>query len=151
MKVQYVSEVLCTKEEAWALITDFSRRPEWIPFMEKCYITEKKDGWVGSKYQEKEVFLGIHLNINYEITVWKDMEQMSSKCLMGPFYPVVNIYLKDIPGSKRVSSTLEVDLEIGVLGLLPKSIIKRQIDHLIQPLIDNYVRILETNTSLKKA
>lgn len=151
MKVQYSNDVLCTKEEAWALITDFDRRPDWIPFMEKCYLTEKKEGWVGSKYQEKEVFLKIPLNINYTITEWKEGQQLSSRCEMPPFYPVVNIYVKEIPGSTKINCTLEVDIDLGVFKFIPKSIIKPQIDHLINPLVENFIRILETDSSLRKA
>jgi ribosome-associated toxin RatA of RatAB toxin-antitoxin module len=149
MKLDYSNEVLCTKEEAWALITDFERRPEWIPFMEKCYITEKKEGWVGSKYQEKEVFLKIPLNINYTITRWKENEQLSSRCEMPPFYPVVNIFVKDIPGSRKIKCTLQVDIDLGIFKFIPQSIIRPQIDNLINPLVNNFVRILETNSSLK--
>jgi hypothetical protein len=149
MKVDYSNDVLCTKEEAWALITDFEKRPDWIPFMEKCYFTEKKEGWVGSKYQEKEVFLKIPLNINYTITAWKENQQLSSRCEMAPFYPVVNIFIKDIPGSKKINCNLQVEIDLGIFKFIPKSMIKPQIDALINPMVDNFVRILESNSSLK--
>lgn len=151
MKIEYTNEVLCTKEEAWALITNFERRPDWIPFMEKCYITEKKEGWVGSKYQEKEVFLKIPLNINYTITVWKENEQMSSKCDMAPFYPLVNIYVKDIPGSNKILSILELEADLGIFKFIPTSMIKSQINVLMKPLVDNFKSILEESSSLRKA
>lgn len=150
MKFEYSNPVKCTKEDAWKLITDLERRPEWIPFMEKCYYTEKKDGIVGSRYQEKEVFLGIALNLNYEITVYKAYEQMSSKCLMAPFYPQVNIYVKEKP-DKSVFCTLEFDIKLGPFEWTPKFILKGQVDKLVQPLVDNFISILERDSTLKQA
>src|SRR5665647_1994496 len=95
MRFEFVNKVRCTKMEAWQFIINLERRPDWIHFMEKCYWTEKKPGIVGSRYQEKELFLGIPLNINYEVTVYKEFQQMSSKCMMPPFYPVVDVLLKE--------------------------------------------------------
>ena len=37
MIFEYSNHVQCTKEEAWAFITDLERRPDWIHFQEKCY------------------------------------------------------------------------------------------------------------------
>ena len=150
MRIAYENEVLCTREEAWQLITDFERRPSWIPFMERCYITDKKAGWIGTRYQEKEVIIGIPVNINYEIIAWDEMNRISSKCLMLPFYPHVNVYLRDIPDSDKILSGLEVDIEIGPFRFMPKSILRKQIDLLFSPLVHNYIRHLEANTILKK-
>jgi hypothetical protein len=49
-----------------------------------------------------------------------------------------------------VVCSLIIDLKIGVLGLLPKSIIKRQVDNLVQPLVDQFIKILETESVLNK-
>lgn len=148
MTFEYNNFVRCTKEEAWGLITDLERRPDWIPFQEKVYWTDKKDGMTGSRYQEVEVFLGIHLNINYEVTVWKTNEQLSSKCLMPPLYPVVDIFVKEKPAG--VDCTLRFSIKLGPLELIPKFLLKKQVDHLIQPMVDNFIRILESESSLRK-
>ncbi|MBK9793582.1 MAG: SRPBCC family protein [Sphingobacteriales bacterium] len=148
MTFEYTNPVKCTKQEAWNLIADLERRPDWIHFQEKCYWTDKKPGMVGSRYQEKEVFLGFPLNVNYEITVWKEFEQVSSICLMPPFHQTVDVIVKE--NASGVICSLIIDLKIGVLGLLPKSIIKRQVDNLVQPLVDQFIKILETESVLNK-
>ena len=57
MIFEYDNNIKCTKEEAWKLITEIERRPEWIHFMDNCKWLDKKTGIVGSTYQEEEVFL----------------------------------------------------------------------------------------------
>jgi hypothetical protein len=148
MKFEYSNNIKCTKEEAWELITDLERRPEWIHFMEKCYYTDKKEGIVGSKYQEKEVFLGIPININYDVIVYEEYKQFSSRCTMAPFYPVVNIYVNELP-NKMIFSKLEFDIKLGPFEWMPKFMIKKQVDALVQPLVDAFKDILERGTSLK--
>ena len=133
MIFEYSNHVQCTKEEAWAFITDLERRPDWIHFQEKCYWTDKKPGMVGSKYQEKEVFLGIPLNVNYEITVWKEYERVSSKCKMAPFYQVVDI-----------------DAKLGPFFLVPEKFLRKQVDAIVQPLTDKFVEILERESVLRR-
>lgn len=147
MIVEFTSHVRCTKQEAWKLITDLERRPEWIHFQEKCYWLEKKESMVGSRYQEKEVFLGIPLNINYEITDWIEYERMSSKCKMPPFHPKVDIIVEE--EKNGVLCSLIIDLKLGPFFLVPEKIIRTKIKALIQPLIDEFNRILESESSLK--
>lgn len=147
MTFEYNNFVRCTKEEAWQLITDLERRPDWIHFQEKVYWTEKKEGMVGSRYQEIEVFLGIHLNINYEVTEWKENEQISSRCLMPPLYPVVDVFVKEKPGG--VESTLRFSIKLGPFELIPKFILKKQVDNIIQPMVDSFKKILESESSLR--
>lgn len=148
MKFEYSNNIRCTKEEAWSLLADLERRPEWIHFMEKCYYTDKKEGIVGSKYQEKEVFLGIPLNLNYDVIAYEEFKQFSSRCTMAPFYPVVNIYVNELP-NKTVFSKLEIDIKLGPFEWMPKFMIKKQVDALVQPLVDAFKNILERDTSLK--
>ena len=146
MRFEYTNKVRCTKEEAWQFIIDLERRPDWIHFMEKCYWTEKKPGMIGSRYQEKEVFLGIPLNINYEITAWKDHEQISSKCMMPPFYPVVDVIVKENEGGCICS--LVVNAKMGPFVLVPEKFLRKQVDALVQPLVDKFIEILENETEL---
>lgn len=146
MRFEYINRVRCTKEEAWMLITDLDRRPEWIHFMEQCYWTDKKPGMLGSRYQEKEVFLGIPLNINYEVTAWKEMEQMSSKCMMPPLYPVVDILLKEEKGA--CICTLVIEMHTKLFMLIPERFLRKQVDALVQPFVDEFIRILEAETKL---
>ncbi len=101
MIISYEQEINATHQEAWDLILDFENRPTWIPFMEACYITDKKESWTGTRYQEKEVIIGIPVNINYEIIQWIENQKMVSKCLMAPFYPHVTIIVDEIPDSKK--------------------------------------------------
>ena len=49
-----------------------------------------------------------------------------------------------------VYTKLLIDGDLGVLGLLPKWIIKNRVDALVQPLVDKFFDILESETSLKK-
>ena len=57
MTFEYTNNIKCTKEEAWKLITEIERRPDWIHFMDKCVWLDKKPGIVGSTYNEEEIFL----------------------------------------------------------------------------------------------
>lgn len=149
MIISYEQEINATHQEAWDLILDFENRPKWIPFMESCYITDKKENWIGTRYQEKEVIIGIPVNINYEIIQWIENQKMVSKCLMAPFYPHVTIIVDEIPGSKKIKSKLDVEIELGPFKFMPKFLLQKQIDFLFQPLVKNFKIHLEANTSLK--
>ncbi len=148
MLFEYSNLVKCTREEAWAFVINIERRPDWIHFMEKCYWTEKKPGMVGSRYQEKEVFLGIPLNINYEVTAWKEYEQMSSKCNMMPFYPVVDIFLKE--EEDGCLCTLRIEGNLSIFKLIPNSILRKQVDNLVLPLVDKFIELLESESSRRE-
>lgn len=141
MKFEYTSKVHCTREEAWALISNLERRPDWIHFMEKCYWTDKKPGMVGSRYQEKELFLGIPLNINYEVTAYREYEQMSSKCMMPPFYPQVDISVRQEKDGCHCALT--INAKMGPFALVPEKFLRKQVNALVQPLIDRFKHILE--------
>ena len=147
MRFEYSNKVRCTPEEAWQFIINLERRPDWIHFMEKCYWTDVKPGMVGSRYQEKEVFLGIPLNINYEVTVWKELEQMSSKCMMPPFYPIVDVIVKK--EKDGVFCSLIVNAKMGPFALVPEKFLRKQVDALVQPLVDAFIEILENESELK--
>jgi hypothetical protein len=147
MLFEYINFVKCTKEEAWQLISHIERRPDWIHFMEKCYWTEKKPGMIGSRYQEKEVFLGIPLNINYVVTKWVEHKEMSSKCNMMPFYPEVDVLVKEKYGG--CECILRVEGNMNIFKLIPNSILRKQVDYLVQPFIDNFIELLESESVLK--
>lgn len=145
MLFEYINKVKCTKEEAWQLIIDIERRPDWIHFQEKCYWTDKKPGMVGSRYQEVEVFLGFHMNVNYEVIEWVDHVKMKSKCMMPPFHQTVEVTVSE--ETDGVICTLRIEANMGVLGLLPKSFIKKQVDNLIDPFTQQFIHILESESS----
>lgn len=149
MIFEYANNVNCTKEEAWKLITEIERRPEWIHFMEKCNWLDKKPVIVGSTYQEKEVFLGFPLNVKYTVSAYQEYERMSSKCDMYPFHQMVEVLMKENKNG-TVLCTLRIDANIGVLGFIPKIIINNRVDALIQPLVDKFISILESESSLRK-
>ena len=148
MILEYTNLIQCTKEEAWKLITEIERRPDWIHFQEKCYWLDKKPAIIGSTYQEIEVFLGFHLNVKYMVTEYKEYEKMSSKCDMYPFHQLIEVTMKD-NNNGTIFTKLKIDAKIGVLGLLPKSIIKNRVDALVQPFVDKFKEILETESSLR--
>ena len=147
MIFEYSNIIKCTKEEAWKLITEIERRPDWIHFMEKCYWLDKKSTIVGSTYQEKEVFLGFPLNVKYLVTDFVPYEIMKSKCDMAPFHQTVEVTMRQ--EKNGVFSKLKIEAKMGVLGLLPKSIINNRVDALVQPLVDKFKEILESESSLR--
>jgi hypothetical protein len=102
---------------------------------------------IGSRYQEKEVFLGIPLNINYVVTKWKEHEEMSSKCNMLPFYPEVEILVKEEPGG--CLCILRIEGNMSIFKLIPNSILRKQVDNLVQPLVDQFIHLLESESCLR--
>ena len=146
MVFEYSNIIKCTKEEAWKLITEIERRPDWIHFMEKCYWLDEKSTMVGSTYQEKEVFLGFPLNVKYTVTDFVPFQIMKSKCDMLPFHQTVEVTMRQ--EKNGVFSKLKIEAKMGVLGLLPKSIINNRVDALVQPLVDKFQEILESEASL---
>jgi hypothetical protein len=142
MQFKYSSDVRNTLENVWDFAMDFERRPEWIHFFDKCYITHKTENWVGTTYKEKSVFLGIPLYIEYTITIYEHQKQMSSHCKMPPFFPTVHISVWD-NGDGTIHSVLEFDIKLGPFVLVPKSIIKKQVDNIIHPFIDKFVEIMD--------
>lgn len=147
MIFEYDNIIKCTKEEAWKLITEIERRPDWIHFMEKCYWLDKKSSIIASTYQEKEVFLGFPLNVKYIVTDFVEHELLKSKCDMMPFYQTVEVYMRQ--EKTGVFCALKIDAKMGVLGLLPNSIIRNRVDALVEPLVDKFKEILETESILR--
>ena len=150
MTFEYSNNITCTKEEAWKLITEIERRPDWIHFMDKCVWLEKKPDIIGSTYNEVEVFLGFSLNVKYKVTEYIEFEKMTSKCDMYPFHQKVEVTMKENKNG-TIFTKLLIDAEIGVLGLIPKFIIKNRVDALVQPLVDKFFEILETESVLQKS
>lgn len=148
MTFEYSNNIKCTKEEAWKLVTEIERRPDWIHFMDKCAWVDKKPGMIGSTYVEEEVFLGFHLDVKYTVVEYKEFEKMTSKCDMYPFHQKVEVTMKENKDG-TVYAKLVIDAQIGVLGLIPKFIIKNRVDALVQPLVDKFFDILESESSLK--
>jgi hypothetical protein len=149
MTFEYSNNIKCTKEEAWKLITEIERRPDWIHFMDNCSWLDKKPEIIGSTYNEEEVFLGFHLNVKYTVTEYKEFEKMTSKCDMYPFHQKVEVSMRENKNG-TVFTKLVIDAQIGVLGLIPKFIIKNRVDALVQPLVDKFFDILESESSLKQ-
>jgi uncharacterized membrane protein len=140
-KVQYRNIIKCSVEEAFQLAMDMDRRPEWIDFISKCHFTDQKPGMIGSRYREVSVFLGIPLNIEYDIIAYEENARIKSRCTMGPLYPIVEVTYKPVP--QGVDSTLTVELTLGPLALMPKFVLKSMIDNLFNRFIKNYIDILE--------
>ena len=142
MIFKYTSDVHNTLENVWDFVMDFGRRPEWIDFFEKCYITHQTDDWVGTKYKEKSVFLGIPLYIEYKITIYEHQKQMSSHSNMPPFFPTVHISVWD-NGDGTIHSVLEFDIKLGAFLLVPNKFLRKQVDGIIHPFVDAYVEIMD--------
>ena len=68
---------------------------------------------------------------------------------MYPFHQKVEVSMKENKNG-TVFTKLVIDAQIGVLGLIPKFIIKNRVDALVQPLVDKFFDILESESSLKK-
>ena len=138
----YTSTVHNSMENVWDFIMDFERRPEWIDFFDKSYITKQTSNWIGTHYKEKLTFLGIPLYIEYIIIDYHEQHYMVSKCNMAPFYPVVTITAKDNEDG-TVFTSLEFDIKLGPFFLVPKRIIKKQVDDLITPFIEKFREIMD--------
>ena len=142
MKFKYDSNVRNSLENVWDFIMNFERRPEWIHFFDKSFISEKADTWVGTKYKEKLTFLGIPLFIEYEITEYQERSNLFAICKMPPFKPKIEIQVRD-NGDGTIYSSLEFEIKLVALRFAPKKFVKKQVDKLILPVIDNYIRILD--------
>ncbi len=130
-------------EVVWGFIMEFERRPEWIHFFDKSFITDKKDGWVGTKYKDKLTFLGIPLFLESTITHYEENKMWCAKCPMPPFYPEIEVNTRD-NGDGTIYSSLQFDITLkGPFRFIPKSLIKKQVDELIAPCIDRYIDILD--------
>jgi hypothetical protein len=68
---------------------------------------------------------------------------------MYPFHQRVEVTMKDNKNG-TVYTKLHLDADLGVLGLLPKWIIKNRVDALVQPLVDKFFEILESESILNK-
>lgn len=146
MKFKYDSNVHNSLEEVWAFVIDFSKRPDWIHFFDESFISHQADSWVGTKYKEKLTFLGIPLFIEYVVTDYKEQSYIYAKSNMPPFFPKVNCEVRD-NGDGTIYSSLEFDIKLGAFSLVPKKIIQKQVDKLVEPLIAEYVRILDKPSS----
>jgi len=142
MRFIYSSNVRNSMENVWDFIMDFERRPDWIDFFDKSYITKKTSNWIGTHYKEKLTFLGIPLHIEYIILDYHEQHYFIAKSKMPPFYPVVTVTARDNEDG-TIFSSLEFEIKLGPFWLLPKKLIKKQVDDLINPFIDKFVGILD--------
>ena len=142
MEFTYKSTVWNTIENVWEFVMDFERRPEWITFYDKSYISDRKEEWVGTKYKDKLTFLGIPLYIEYTITHYEENKEWRSNCKMPPFYPKLKAGIsKNGDGSIDCYLTFEITLK-GPFVFIPKSLIRKQVDELVEPCIQNYIDII---------
>ena len=142
MVFKYDSVVRNNVDDVWDFIMDFDRRPEWIHFFDKSFVTHKTEGWLHTKYKEKLTFLGIPLFIEYTIIDYKDKGSFTAKCTMPPFKPMIHTFIRD-NGDGTIYSCLEFDIKLGPFSLIPKKLLKKQVDMLIEPCVQEYVRILD--------
>lgn len=143
MKFRYDSTVRNNMEDVWAFIMDFSNRPSWIHFFDKSFVSHQTEGWIGTKYKDKLTFLGIPLFIENEIVEYEENSHWRSKCEMAPFYPKLYVEARD-NGDGTIYSCLEFELKLGgAFRLVPKSLIQKQVDNLVNPIIDRYIEILD--------
>lgn len=142
MKFLYSSNVHNDIDTVWSFIMDFPNRPNWIPFFEQSFITHQTSNWVGTKYKEKLEFLKIPLFIEYEIYGFKDKSYFKSRSKMPPFYPEMEISCRD-NGDGTIYSSLEFDIKLGAIALLPKKLIQSQVDNIVKPCIENFINLLD--------
>jgi hypothetical protein len=150
MKFEYINTIRCTEQEAWTLVMDLERRGEWIHFIDKTKWVDKKEGIIGSTYDEKLVFLGIPLHIRYTVEKYTDLKLLSAKCKMPPLYPIVDVTLEKSKIPDSVDCGLIFEISLGPFALIPKSILKSKVDQLILPLVNEFMSILERESSLNK-
>lgn len=144
MKFKYETTIENSKEATWDLMIDLNRRSEWIHFIDECYVTHQTDNWVGTKFIEKLVFLRIPLNLEQEVTKFEKYAAFHYGCKTPPFYPKVYSSMVD-NGDGTITVTLEFDIKMGAFMLVPKKIIKKQVDNIIQPLIDEFEKLLSAS------
>ncbi len=138
MKFSYDSTVNNNLDNIWEFAMNFERRPEWIHFFDKSFITEQTPNWIGTKYKEKLTFLGFPLFIEYEIYEYEEKKQWKSKCKAKPFYPSIQVEVKDLGNGKIWSQmTFEINLP-GPLKFIPKKIIQKQVDELVNPCVTKF-------------
>ena len=67
---------------------------------------------------------------------------------MAPFYPVVDVVV--IEENDGVFCSLIVNAKMGPFALVPEKFLRKQVDALVQPLVDKFIEILETESVLRK-
>lgn len=141
MVFEYVNKFNCSKEEAFSIFTNMDRRPEFIDIMDKSEWLQRTEDGLGSIYREKLTFIGFPLNIDYEVTDYRENEIIASKCHMPPFHPVITIKVRD--EGKKCSASLTIDINLGPLEWMPKFLIKKQVDNIVDRFVKNYRKVLD--------
>ena len=142
MKFTYTATVRNDLDTVWAFNMDFERKPEWIYFYEKSYVSYQTEGWVGTRYKDKLDFIGIPLYIEYKMLEYEDKKRFRAKSKFPPFYPEIEVVTKD-NGNGTVTSSLTFDMKLGPFALLPKRMLQKKVDDFIQPALDRYIEILD--------
>lgn len=142
MRFMYSSTVRNSLDNVWAFIMDFDRRPEWIDFIERSYITDRTSNWIGTHYKEKLTFLGIPLHLEYVITDYSEKKYLIAESRMPPFHPTLTITARDL-GDGTVFTSLEIEIRLGPFALVPRKIIKHQVDNLINGFVEKFVKIMD--------
>ena len=141
MVFEYVNTFNCSKEEAFSIFINMDRRPEFIDIMDKSEWLQRTEDGLGSIYREKLTFIGIPLNIDYEVTDYRENEIIASKCQMPPFHPLITIKVWD--EGKKCTASLTIDIKLGPLELMPKFLIKKQVDNIVDRFVMNYRKVLD--------
>jgi len=143
IEINIQQELNCTAAKAFALAMDLERRPEWIDFIEKSYYTIKTPQILGSKYKEKFEFLGFHLYLEYEIREYIQDRLVIAKCNMPPFKPLLTLYAQPIH-DKKTKCGIALQITPGPLALLPRKMVIREIENIINPLVEKFKSMAES-------
>ncbi len=135
-RVDVRSEVLVDAEaaDAWAVVSDFSRNPEWQKGMVRCTWVTEPPLRIGSRYEQRARFLGRDITTLFEVIALTDRGQgvrsIGIDTVEGTFPITVTRTVEPTPHGCRISAHVR-GTPGGLMGLaspLMAGMVKRSVD-----------------------
>ena len=103
MNTQTSVDVAVPAQRAFALISDFSRNPEWQDGMVRCTWTSKGDLQEGSTYEQEARFLGKAILSTFLVTQFTPNRSVSIESVVSTFPIQVRRWVEPLgPASCRI-------------------------------------------------
>ncbi len=122
-------------DEAWAVISDFARNPEWQGGMRSCAWSTDPPLAVGSRYRQEAAFLGRAIRTTFEVIGLEEAadgrRSVTIDTVEGTF-PITVTRTVEPLGAQRCRVSAHVrgspDGLMGVLSPLTKPMVRRAVD-----------------------
>ena len=149
MKVEKTIEISSTPEKIWPFLVEPGKIMMWFDSFKKCEYAGERHFGVGTAYYVEEKVPGPLRQIHFEVTIWKENENLTLKMKTGKN---VNSYEIRCDLQTTESGTLfhfveEVGMPFGVIGKILGVLGQKTADRMVEGMLIKLKLLSEKNAT----